>query len=425
MTSSGSKVVVIGGGVIGAMCAWYLRGSGHEVTIVEKDRFGSACSHGNCGYVSPSHVFPLCQPGAIKNALPALLSSKSPLAIRWKWSPALFRWLYKFARRCNAGDMMHSAVGRSALLNWSQDLYKDLIASEKIECEWRENGLLFVFKDKSHFEHYGSTNDLIQNEFGIGAEPYAGDEVVELEPSLLPGLGGGWYFRGDCHLRPDKLMASMKKRLQDLGIQLIESCQVKEFVRHGDTCSGVVVADGTKIDSDHFVVATGALTPFLNRHLGCDVEIQPGKGYSITMPHPSHAPKIPMILEQHRVAITPMKTKYRIGSTMEFAGYDSSINRTRLAMLKTSSEYYLRTPHCAPIEEEWFGWRPMTWDGKPTIDRSPLMKNVWIAAGHNMLGLSMATGTGKLVQQLIDGEQPSVDVGHYSLNRLKAVHSKS
>ena len=126
-----------------------------------------------------------------------------------------------------------------------------------------------------------------------------------------------------------------------------------------------------------------------------------------------------MVLEEHRVAVTPMATKYRIGSMMEFVGYDSSISPDRLALLKKSTELYLRYPHCAPIEEEWFGWRPMTWDGKPTIDRSPRMKNVVVAAGHNMLGLSMATGTGKLVQQLIGGEVPEVELKHFSFSRLK------
>ena len=127
-----------------------------------------------------------------------------------------------------------------------------------------------------------------------------------------------------------------------------------------------------------------------------------------------------MIFEEHRVAITPMQSKYRIGSTMEFAGYDTSINRKRLQLLRTSAAHYLHDPDCEPIEEEWFGWRPMTWDGKPIIDRSPAMNNVWVAAGHNMLGLSMATGTGKLVREMMLGEPTHVDPGHYSISRLQS-----
>ena len=104
---------------------------------------------------------------------------------------------------------------------------------------------------------------------------------------------------------------------------------------------------------------------------------------------------------------------------MEFVGYDTSINPARLELLKTSATKYLHDPYCEPIEEKWYGWRPMTWDGKPIIDRSPLLKNVWIAAGHNMLGISMATGTGKLVRELMLDEKPHLDPSHFSITRLR------
>ena len=148
------------------------------------------------------------------------------------------------------------------------------------------------------------------------------------------------------------------------------------------------------------------------------VPIEPGKGYSLTMPKPDRMPRIPIIFEDSHVAITPMKSKYRIGSTMEFVGYDTSIKPERLQNLRTAAEKYLHDPHCDPIEEQWYGWRPMTWDGKPIIDRSPAMGNVWIAAGHNMLGLSMATGTGRLVKELMLQEKPHIDPSHFSAARF-------
>jgi D-amino-acid dehydrogenase len=129
-------------------------------------------------------------------------------------------------------------------------------------------------------------------------------------------------------------------------------------------------------------------------------------------------PKVPIILEEHRVAITPFANKFRLGSTMEFAGYDESLNRKRLNFLKSAAAVYLREPYAEPVEEEWFGWRPMTWDGKPVVDRVPSLENVWIAAGHNMLGLSMAPATGKLLQELLDGHTPHIDPRHYSLKRF-------
>ena len=103
---------------------------------------------------------------------------------------------------------------------------------------------------------------------------------------------------------------------------------------------------------------------------------------------------------------------------MEFAGFDTRINPKRIELLKFAAKQYLHKPYRDPVEEEWYGWRPMTWDGKPIIDRSPKFKNVWIAAGHNMLGLSMATGTGKLIQELIAGDEPHIDPVPFNVSRF-------
>jgi D-amino-acid dehydrogenase len=113
-----------------------------------------------------------------------------------------------------------------------------------------------------------------------------------------------------------------------------------------------------------------------------------------------------------------MQSAYRIGSTMEFAGYDSSLNRRRLDLLRRSAEPYLHEPFGEPVIEEWYGWRPMTPDSIPIIGPSPAMGNVIIAAGHNMLGLSMATGTGQLVAAILNGHASPIDPAPYSPRRF-------
>jgi D-amino-acid dehydrogenase len=411
-------IAVIGGGVIGAMCAWNLVEAGCKVTIIDRDQFGAACSHGNCGYVSPSHILPLPQPGAIQSTMKMMLKRNSPFAIKPRFNRNSISWFWNFSRRCNEADMLAAAAGRHEILQSSQSLYKQLIAEQNIDCEWQERGLLFVFDAKHHFDEFAETNQMLVDKFGVAATPYDGNELVELEPAIKPGWGGAWHYEGDCHMRPDKLMSSMRKLLEARGVNFVENCSIDQFMIAEDHTATGVLGNGQTIKADSFVVATGAMTPFLNEHLGCRIPIEPGKGYSVTMPTPARMPKIPIIFEQSHVAITPMESKYRIGSTMEFVGYDTSINPKRIAMLKEAAQKYLHEPYCDPVEEEWFGWRPMTWDGKPIIDRSPAMRNVWIAAGHNMLGLSMATGTGKLVRELMLDETPHIDPSHFAVARF-------
>src|SRR5262249_38665202 len=154
------------------------------------------------------------------------------------------------------------------------------------------------------------------------------------------------------------------------------------------------------IQADAFVVALGAWTPQLSLELGCDLPIQPGKGYSITMSRPGVCPRLPMIFEEHRLAVSPFSSGYRIGPPMEFAGYDETMDRRRLSLLTEAAKLYLREPSTSPVQEEWWGWRPMVPDGKPIIGATPRMGNVWLATGHGMLGLSMAPATGKLITEL-------------------------
>src|SRR5579864_8334804 len=104
-------VVVIGGGVIGAACAHYLVKSGRRVTVIDQGEFGRGCSHANCGFVCPSHVLPLAVPGAVGGAVKALFTPNSPLSIKPRFSPALWSWLYRFARRCNTANMLEAGKG--------------------------------------------------------------------------------------------------------------------------------------------------------------------------------------------------------------------------------------------------------------------------------------------------------------------------
>jgi len=415
--SVGQQVVVVGGGVIGAACAHYLTAAGARVTIVEKGRFAGACSHANCGLVTPSHVLPLAEPGVLRNAFGALFAKNAPLMVKPRGDWALWSWLTHFAMRCNHEDMLASALGIQPLLNSSRSLYADLIEREGLDCEWQTKGLLFVYQTAAGMEHYAETNKLLNEVFDAGAKRISGEELENFEPALKPGLAGAWFYEHDAHLRPDKLMRAWRIKLEGRGVTIREQCEFLGLSRDNGEVVGVRTTQG-ELPADAVVVAAGALTPLLAEHLGCPIPIQPGKGYSLTMPRPRVCPTYPMLLPEHRVAVTPMDSGYRLGSIMELAGYDTSLRPERMKLLRGGASHYLREPYCEPVEEEWYGWRPMTYDSRPIIDRSPAAKNVWIAAGHNMLGLSMAPATGKLVAELVLDRTPHLNPRPYRVGRF-------
>lgn len=415
--SQSSRTVIIGTGLIGTLSAWYLQKSGHQITLVDAGSFGAACSHGNCGYISPSHVLPLPGPGVIPRTLRAMLSPNSPFSIKPRLSPALWRWLANFAWRCRKDPMLETAVTRNQLLQSSRQLYDQLLDEESIDCHRQTLGLMFVFATQKEWEHHAHTQKIL-DDFGVHAERYDRQKLQEVEPALQDHLAGAYHYLSDSHLRPDLLLTALRERLTSAGAQIIENCRITGF-RQEQGRAVAAQSEQRDIEGTRFVVATGAMTPWLNDALGTDIPIQPGKGYSITTQTTEGLPRHPMILEEYKVAITPFPDRFRIGSTMEFAGYDTRLTESRLKLLRDGAQQCLRVPYGPEVVETWYGWRPMTWDGKPFIDRCPRYSNVWLAAGHNMLGLSMGTASGKLVQELIDGQTPHINPRPMSLDRIK------
>ena len=411
------RVLIVGAGVIGTACAYYLSESGRQVTLIDRGEFGKGCSHANCGFVCPSHILPLAMPGAVGKALRALFQKNAPLSIKPRLDVSLWSWLYHFARRSNERDMLEAGQAIQALLNSSRCLYDRLFQTEALDAEWETRGLLFVFLSSAAMKHYAATDELLRNKFGLSAKRYDGKALTDLEPALKPDLAGGWHYEADAHLRPDKLLSSWRQVLIERGVTIHEHCEFHRFLRQGNRAEAVGSSCG-KLLADSFVLATGAWTPQLKLDLGCRIPIQPGKGYSITMPRPVRCPKIPLIFEEHRVAVTPMRSGYRLGSIMEFAGYDTTLSPRRLDFLRAGASHYLQEPGAEPTLEEWYGWRPMTYDGKPIISRSPALTNVYIAAGHNMLGLSMAPATGKLITELLSGQPPHISLAPYAATRF-------
>jgi D-amino-acid dehydrogenase len=414
---SEQSVVIVGGGVIGIACAHFLERTGRRVTVIDRQGIGQACSHGNCGLVCPSHVLPLAEPGAIRQALRSLFDPDAAFRVRPRVDPGLWKWLWRFARRCNHHDVVAAGHGIQPILESSLALYHELIEREQLDCEWERNGLLYAYQSKTALDGYAKTNRLLTDTFHAPAVRYDGDAVRDLEPALKPGLAGGWYYEHDAHLRPDKLLSSWRALLASRGVRFVEQCEFHGFIRMNGTVTGAQTSQG-EFAADHFVVAAGALTPRLAEQLGCPIPIQPGKGYSLTMPRPRICPRIPLIFPEHRVAVTPMQSGYRLGSVMEFAGYDATISPRRLALLTKGAQPYLQEPTCEPVWEQWTGFRPMTWDSLPIIGRAPVAANVFVAAGHNMLGLSMAPATGRLVAELVTGQPPHLDPSPYAVQRF-------
>lgn len=410
-------IIITGAGIIGLACAHYLARSGFKVTVIDKGRLAGACSHGNCGYICPSHILPLTEPGAVKLALKSLFQPDAPFRVKPRFSPALWTWMLQFARRCNHRQMLEAGAGLKALLDLSMSEYRSLVAEEGMDCEWKEKGLLYVLRSDKGMSSFAAHDHLLTEHFGVRARRIEGDALPGLDPALKPGLAGGFLYEGDTHLRPDVLARNWIERLKEQGVVFMEHCALHTIRKADGRITGLVTGQGD-LGADHYVFATGAWMAKLAPGLECRLPIECGKGYSVTMTRPARCPEYPMLFPEHRVGVTPFDQGYRLGSMMEFSGYDTSIPAKRIKQLRTSAAPYLVEPFTDTVQEEWFGWRPMTWDSLPIIGRTPSLANAFLATGHNMLGLSLAPATGRLIAEMIRGQDPSIDVHAFRPERF-------
>lgn len=419
--STSTDVLIVGGGVIGLACAHYLLKSGRGVTVLDRGCIGGGSSHANCGTLTPSHAPPLAAPGMIGKALGWMLQPDAPLYIAPRFDPALWRWLWQFSRRCNQRDWLQAAQARAALLQASRTLIEVLVRDEHMDCEFAADGVLYAFRDSREFEQTIIGRDALAD-LGILSEVWDAATLREREPALRDDIIGGMWLPGDASLRPDRFVAELARLVRAAGGTIIEDCALDGFGRDGAhitaaTRQGDIGA--LEIRARDIILATGAWSSFFAMQLGIALPIQPGKGYSITYDAPVLAPRHPLLLKERGVCVTAWNSGFRLGSTMEFSGFDERLNRTRLDALERAAREYLREP-VGPIKrEEWFGWRPMTWDDLPILGRAPGYENLWLATGHGMLGVSMSAITGLLLSELICGRTPSLDMAAYSAERFQ------
>jgi D-amino-acid dehydrogenase len=411
------NVLVIGGGAIGLSAAYYLSRSGATVTVVDKGQMGHGCSLHNAGFVSPSHFVPLAAPGVFAQALRWMFDRKSPFYIKPRFDLNLLSWAWRFSQACNERVAQRAMPVLRDLLVESSRLFEELATVDGMSFEWTKKGLLVLYrtaKGKRSCEH-----DLrLSHELGIDATSMEQNQLHDLDRKTQFRALGGLYFPADGHLVPSSLVKNLTDHLEHNRVQLLPNCSVTGF----ETSAGKITAvrtDRGQIHADEFVLASGVWSSLLLRDLRISLPIEAGKGYSITVKHPSAKPALPCILSERRIAVTPFSDGLRLAGTMELAGIDLTLNPLRInAILDAVPLYFGNVERPDPSSAElWSGLRPITPDGLPYIGRFEQFPNLIAAAGHAMLGISLATVTGKLLAEIAGGQKPSHDLTLLRPNR--------
>ena len=412
------NIIIVGGGVIGLNCAYYLQKEGYTVTVIERGDITNGCSFGNMGYFSPSHFIPIASPGIIAEGLRFMLRSTSPFYIKPRLSSSLMQWTYHFWQSSNANKVAASAPHLNNILQLSRHLLNEIKDDVGDTFLMEEKGCFTMCKTQKGLDHEYHLADEGEK-FGLKTDRLNKEQVQALEPDVELDVLGAVLFKDDCHVNPGRFMLALKKHLEGKGVQFQLNTTVTGFEKKGNKISGVITDKG-KFESDEIIIATGSWLPVSARMMGIKILLQAGKGYSYTYDHVEKNIRYPAILVEGRCAMTPWRNQLRIGGTMEISGINENILPKRMEGIYHSVKRYYPGLQIDPPPQDkiWHGLRPVTPDGLPYIGRTKKFDNVVLAGGHAMVGVSLAPGTGKLVTQIIERKDPEIDISAFSIERF-------
>ena len=414
------RVAVLGSGVIGTSIAYYAARAGHEVTVVDRQP-GPALetSFANAGEVSPGYSAPWAGPGVPVKAIKWMLMRHSPLVIWPMLDPALWRFGVRMLANCTERAYRLNKSRMVPIAEYSRDCLKVLRAETGITYDEREQGTLQLFRTQKQLDGIGKDVEILR-EYGVPFEVLDRAGFCRVEPALaltqekfvgalrLPG-----DETGDCFQFTNRL-AGMAT---DIGVEFRFDTPIETMSVAGGRIEAVQLASGP-LSADAYVCALGSYSTPLLAPIGIHLPVYPVKGYSITVPivDAAHAPESTIMDETHKVAVTRLGDRIRVGGTAELAGYSLALREARRATLEhVVTDLFPRGGDVARATF-WCGLRPMTPDGTPIIGPTRY-SNLWLATGHGTLGWTMAAGTGRVVADLLNGRTPEIDMAGLTLAR--------
>lgn len=414
------EITIIGGGIIGLSSAYYLSISGYQITIIERGNGEDGCSFGNAGMIVPSHFIPLASPGMIEKGIRWMFNSESPFYVKPRLNWDLVSWGLKFYQAANKKQVERAMPALRDISLLSKKLYQEIAKEPDFDFAFEEKGLMMLCKTERSFEEEVEVAH-IANRLGIEAKILTINELHQIESEIKPSVAGAVFYSGDTHCYPNAFVEQLKNYLVKKGVKFLYHSEVTDFKVEKNRIKSLTINHSEKHNFDELIIATGSWSPILANILNLNLPLQAGKGYSVTNKQvEGKRLKIPSILLEARVAITPMaQNLIRFGGTMEIGGINDQINMNRVrGIIKSVPQFFPDYPiEMPPQEKVWYGLRPCSPDGLPYIGRTKKFSNLIIASGHAMMGLSLAPATGKLIQQIIDNETLTVDIELYRPDR--------
>lgn len=400
--TTGKSIAVIGAGIIGAHVALRLQADGHNVVLYDPNPPGKECSFGNGGVIATDEVLPLARPELLAGVPRMLLSPSAPFTVHWPSVPGLMPWFVRFARACGSKQLDRGTAVMNHLMKATPAAWAEAAKLAELGPLLKATGFLRVFESEAGMRRFQHELN-VQRAHDVPVEVLSPAAVLKRVPGLTPAVKGGLYYPEGSHLADphrvvERLVIAFKKRG---GV--FERQPVRAFTRWKEHLT-VIRSAGGRQNIDAAVVAAGIASRRLLGALGVDLPLTAERGYHVMMD--GHIPGLetPFVPVERGMIITPMGVGTRFGGTVEFAGSGvPPTDRRADKLLRSSRELF---PEIQITEKSrWMGERPTLPDYLPAIGPLQDIKNLYVATGHQHLGVTLGAVTGTIIADMINGEQ--------------------
>jgi len=374
-------VVIIGGGIVGTSCAYYLAKAGVKVHLVERGTIGAGASKaGMC------HIVTWDEPE------------------------------------------VHLELGRA-----SKRLYEELSEELPHDIEYRRTGsIAFVEKPES----LAAFEEMVcrLQAWGIPCHRLGAQDLHELEPNLAPDISGGVFWESDAMVNPLHATQALAAGARTLGATIETGAEVTGIELAAGGSVAAVQTKSRRIPTRCVVNAAGSWSSLVGRMAGLDVPVTPRKGHLVvTVPVPEDLFHTKILIAAGymdsvkqggagiAVAANVQQTvngNLLLGSSRQFVGYDLSVEQQVITMMLSRCLRFFPVLKNLTAIRTWTGLRPYSPDLLPIIGPVAAVPGFHMASGHEGIGITEGPITGKLITQVITGQEPDFTLAPLALERF-------
>tara|TARA_Y100000813_G_scaffold129072_1_gene93011 strand:- start:1427 stop:2668 length:1242 start_codon:yes stop_codon:yes gene_type:complete len=408
-------IIVIGAGIVGVSTAIWLQRSGFKVTIIDQKGPATGASHGNAGILAASSIIPVPNPSLIKKLPFYLLSKDSPVFFKMSYLPKMFPFLISYLSKSNLREVNKYAERMTPLIFDTVCQHKSLAKGTGAEKFISYQDYCFGYETEENFLNDKKVWKLRQKH-GLPFEVVNGNEFSNFDPFYKDLFDVIVKCKNHGKINdPGLYVKTLCDHFLSQGGELIIS-KVND-ISSKNLNDVIVKIESDSLIANKIIVATGAWSKKILKKFKIKMPLESERGYHVEYVEPNFYPKVPMMLTSKKFVITPMDGRIRVAGLVEFAGLKTLKRKPPLNLLKNKIKDLFPNLKCKE-KIEWLGHRPALVDSLPMLGYLDKNKQILVAFGHQHLGLTAGAKTGRIVSDLIIGNDIKLKISNYRPNRF-------